>query len=108
MKIEKVLFMLPYAMELSSRRMGIRTLHLSELVVLYVVKNSLIPPGKCAIQRHLQKVKHPANYVTIHKACDWLVEVGFLERSGTKYSLSHLGKDYLQSIRRYMIHQRLK
>jgi hypothetical protein len=100
--------MLPRSMDLASRRLGLRTLRESELVVLLVVKNCVVPPGKCAIHRYLQDMKHPTSYVTVHHACDWLVEVGLLERNGTKYSLSYTGKDYLHSVRRYMIHQRLK
>ena len=107
MKIEKVLYMLPHAMELASKRLGIRTLRESELTVLYVIRNAGVPPGKCAIHRYLGKMKHPASYVTVHHACDWLVEVGLIERSGTKYSLSYRGKDYLHAVRRYMIHRRI-
>jgi len=99
--------MLPRSMDLASRRLGIRTLRESELTVLYVIKNSLFPPGKTAIHRHLQRFKHPAAYVTVHHACGWLLEVGLIERIGTKYSLSYRGKDYLQYVRRYLVYQRL-
>lgn len=108
MKIEKILYMLPRSMDLASRRLGIRTLRESELTVLYVIKNYPYPPGKTAIHRYLQGVKHPASYVTVHHACNWLLEVGLVDRIGTKYSLSYKGKDYLQFVRRYLVHQRLK
>ena len=107
MKIEKILYMLPRSMDIASRRLGIRTLRESELTVLYVIKNSPFLPGKTAIHRHLQRFKHPAAYVTVHHACNWLLEVGLIERIGTKYSLSYRGKDYLQCVRRYLVYQRL-
>lgn len=107
MKIQKTLFLLPRAMQVSSRRLGIRPLRNSELLILYAVDHLTIPPGKTAIHRFLSSMDHPMNYFTVHSGVDSLLELSLLELNGTKVSISYLGRDYLSSLRRFLINKRL-
>lgn len=107
MKIQKVLFFLPHALEVASKRLGIRPLRPSELVVLYAIEHLPFPPGKTSIFRYLSSVHNPTTYMTIQRNCEALIDMRLIERQGCKYYLTYLGKEYIQAIRRNLIHRRL-
>lgn len=105
MKIEKVLFFLPPAMDYAATKLRVKPPALTDLVILYILRRSSMT---CfAIHKLTLSYGRNTAYRTIHYSLQYLLSIQFIERTGKAYTIAPLGREYLSLIRRYLLNKRL-
>lgn len=107
MKFNKYIFLMHHAVERVSSRMGVKHWSPQELFVLYSIQYLPMSSNQSAIIRHAKRMCYPIGQSTISEAVTNLREHGLIEVSDGRHSLSHIGREYLSSIRRFLINKRL-
>jgi hypothetical protein len=107
MLIEKYIFCLPKALELQKKRKLVsRKLSHYELFVLHCIKR--IPKASVgSIFRYANKYGAVSYKLAIHRALDFLLSEGLIEKVGTDYFITPEGRDFLSGIRRFLLHTRI-
>jgi hypothetical protein len=107
MKIEKYIFHYQKANDLYSRKYGSpRALNFAELFCIYSIKH-LNTPRIATIVAHAAQCHHQISYTYVKHSLKHLINVGFVTRESMIYSLAPAGRDFLYSVRRYLLHKRL-
>lgn len=107
MKIQKVLFFLPSANQKVSKRFGFEPLTTHELFILYSVQYM---PSNCsqqAILRHARDCGYTLSEPSVSRYTYTLRDRGLIDFVDGRISLSSLGRDYLSSLRRFLLNRRL-
>ena len=107
MKIQKVLFFLPAANQKVSKRFGFEPLTTHELFMLYAIQYI---PSNCsqqAILRHARDCDYTLSEPSVSRYTYTLRDRGLIEFVDGRISLSSLGRDYLSSLRRFLLNRRL-
>lgn len=107
MKIQKVLFFLPAANQKVSKRFGFEPLTTHELFILYSVQYM---PSNCsqqAILRHARDCDYTLSEPSVSRYTYSLRDRGLIDFVDGRISLSSLGRDYLSSLRRFLLNRRL-
>lgn len=107
MKIQKVLFYLPSANQKVSKRFGFEPLTPIELFILYSVQHM---PSNCsqqAILRHAHSCGYTLSHPSVSRYTYSLRDRGLIDFVDGRISLSSLGRDYLSSLRRFLLNRRL-
>lgn len=107
MKIQKVIFHLPYANQKVSRRFGFEPLTTHELFIIYSVHYM---PSNCsqqAILRHARDCGYTLSEPSVSRYTYTLRDRGLIDFVDGRISLSSLGRDYLSSLRRFLLNRRL-
>lgn len=107
MKIEKVIFHLPFAIDKVSRRYGFDALTDNQLFILYTLNYLPMNTTQGGILRHAFKCNYPISNTSVSRGIGLLVELGLVTLSEGRYSLAPLGRDYLSSLRRFLLNRRL-
>lgn len=107
MKIDKYVFHYHHANVKYATKYGApRSLNPTESFILYAIRH-LTTPRLATILQHARDCSYDVSEVWINKSIQFLMQCNFIERNGYIYSVSHIGKDYLYSVRRYLLHKRL-
>lgn len=107
MKIQKVLFLLPAAIEKVSRRFGIPTLTPHETFVIYAISYLPSDSYQMALVRFADSLGYPISEPTISRSVRYLADYGLVHITNYRFSLAPLGREYLSAVRRYLLNKRL-
>ncbi len=107
MHIEKYIFCLPKALELQQKRqLSSRKLSHTELFVLYACKR-LPNATSASIFRYGIKYGAAKYRLAIHRALEFLLSQGLVEKENQSYNMTPEGRDLLSGIRRYLFNMRI-
>ena len=107
MKIQKIVFLLPAAVEVASKRFGVPPLTPNEVFTIYSIQYLPMNTSQASILRHASKLGYPITNATISRSVHTLHSSGLIQLEEGRYSISPLGREYLSSIRRFLINKRL-
>jgi len=94
------------ANKIASKRVGIHHLRPTEIEVLYTIRR--IPRStNASIIRYLRKMQNKGNENAVSFALKDLTAKGLLIRTANDYTLSHLGIEWMNMVRRYLLNIRL-
>lgn len=106
MKLQKYVFLMPRAIEWSSDKIGIRSLRMSEVFILYSC-DYLPHTSYSSLVRHGKNFGYPISLPTISESLRSLVSMELLENVGKSYVLTWKGREFLSRVRRYLLNVRL-
>ena len=106
MKIQKVVFLLPSAVEVVSKRFNVPSLTHHEVFVIYAIQY-LPPSNQASLLRHANKLGYSISDASVSRSVHALHTYGLISLQDGRFSISSLGREYLSAIRRYLLNKRL-
>jgi DNA-binding PadR family transcriptional regulator len=107
MLIDKHFLLIDGAIRKVSKRFDVPPLTRSHLFCLYIVKRSHLPPSSAFLLRKSKEYHYDAAENTIYKALRELVQYELLSLVDGKFSITPLGREYVNALRRYLLNKRL-
>jgi hypothetical protein len=107
MKIQKVVFLLPSAVEVVSKRFDIPSLSHHEIFVIYSIQYLPMNSIQASILRHASRCGYVISNASVSRSVDALHSYGLISLDNGRFALSPLGREYLSAIRRYLLNKRL-
>lgn len=107
MKIQKIVFLLPSAVEVASKRYGIPPLTPNEVFAIYSIQYLPMNTSQASLLRHASKLGYPITNATISRSVHALHSYELIQLDAGRFSISPRGREFLSAIRRYLLNKRL-
>lgn len=107
MLIDKFYLLIDGAVAKVCKRFSLPLLHRSHLFCLYTIKRSHVSPTSSQIIRRSKEYSYPVSLNTIYRCLRELEQHDLIHQEHGKYTITPLGREVINSIRRYLLNKRL-